>query len=121
MSDEITSRSGTAIYGQLIQIGGLPPRATILMSNGRFLDIDLDRSQVLELARDDRLYQDIAIEGSATWQTGTWEILAFQATRITEYQPHLTSLSETFKALAKASAGRWDGIDAVRYVKELRS
>jgi hypothetical protein len=116
----ITALGDTTIYGRLIRVGGVRPRAMILLPDDSYLYIDLSESMAVELASKERLYRDVGIEGAAKWRVDTWEILEFKARRITAYQPQKTNLVETFEALAEAAGDRWEGVDVEQFVAELR-
>jgi hypothetical protein len=67
------------------------------------------------------LYKDIGLEGTARWRIPGWSLESFSARRLMEYRPDEVSLIETFRQLREASAGRWEGVDPIRYVDDLRS
>ncbi len=116
----VTAQGDTTIYGRLIRVGGVRPRAMITLPDEGYLYIDLTESMAVELASKERLYKDVGIEGTATWRVDTWEIVEFKAKRITVYQPHETNLVKTFEALAEAAGDRWEGVDVDRFIAELR-
>lgn len=116
----VTAQGDTTIYGRLIRVGGVGPRATLLTPDGKHLHVELSESMAVALASSGRLHEDVGIEGGATWRVDTWEILEFRAQRITAYRPDKTNLVETFEALAKAAGDRWEGVDAERFVAGLR-
>jgi hypothetical protein len=116
----VTALGDTTIYGRLIRVGGVRPRAMVMMADESYLFVDLTESMAVELASKERLYKDVGLEGTAKWRVDTWEILEFKAKRITAYQPHKTNLVKTFEALAEAAGDRWEGVDVEQFVAELR-
>ena len=116
----VTAQGDTTIYGRLIRVGGVRPRAMLFTRDEHYHYIELTESMAVELASKERLYQDVGIEGTAKWRVNTWEILEFKAKRITAYQPHKTNLVKTFEALAEAAGNRWEGVDVEQFVAELR-
>jgi hypothetical protein len=74
----------------------------------------------VELASRERLYKDVGIEGEATWNVKSWEMIGFKAKRITKYQPHKTNLVKTFESLAEAAEGRWQDVDIEQFTSEIR-
>jgi hypothetical protein len=110
----------TTIYGKLIRVGGVEPRAMLQMPDRNYIYIALKEEMALSLASKERLYKQVGIEGTATWRVDTMELLDFKAKRITAYQPHNSNLVETFTELAKSAGGRWDELDAEKFVAELR-
>jgi hypothetical protein len=109
----------TIVYGQCIRAGGLnPPRADIRLDRGgAMLRIIVDRQMAKALAA--RLYEDVGIEGLATWETDHWTITKFVATGLTAYQE--TDPVEAFERLSDATRGRWDNVSALKHVDSLRS
>jgi hypothetical protein len=111
------ARGTTTVYGRLLRVGGVKPKAELRIRDGvEALYLDIDESMAKQLAP--RLYEEVGMEGEATWNTITWRIVAFKATRILDFQP--SALTEAFRELAEASGGRWHGIKADEYISELR-
>lgn len=107
----------TSIYGRCIRVGGKTPKAMIELYQGKTLPITLSENMAKELAKS--LYEDVCIEGKAKWYTEDWMIAEFEAVRICEFRA--TDPVTAFKNLAVAAKGNWDGVDAIDYVKALRS
>jgi hypothetical protein len=107
----------TSIYGRCIRVGGLTPKVEIQLYQGGTIFITLSEQMARELARS--LYEDVCIEGIAKWNTDDWTIEEFYGTRVREFRA--TDPVEAFKNLAVAARGKWDGVDAIQYVKGLRS
>jgi len=107
----------TSIYGRCIRVGGIIPKAEIQLYQGGILYITVSEAMAKELARS--LYEDVCIEGRARWKTEDWTIAEFEGRRISEFRA--TDPVTAFQKLGAAAGGRWDGIDAIGYVKALRS
>jgi hypothetical protein len=108
----------TVVFGRCVRVGGAgAPRAEIRLPEGNLLYIDVSEEMAKELAR--RLYDEVCIEGRATWRTTDWTLLDFKAAHVTDYRP--TGLVEAFEQLARAAGGRWNNVRADEYVRELRS
>ncbi len=107
----------TTIYGRCIRVGGLKPKAEIRLFQGKALFIALSEQMAKELAKS--LYEEVCIEGIAKWDTEDWTIKEFQGMRVTKFIA--TDLVTAFKNLAAAAKGKWDGVDAMEYVKALRT
>jgi hypothetical protein len=116
----VVAHGDTTIYGRLIRVGGVRPRAMLMMPDEKYLYIELTESMAVELASKERLYKDVGLEGTAKWRVDTWELLEFKAKRITAYQPGKTNLVETFEKLAQVAGDRWEGVDVEQFVAELR-
>jgi hypothetical protein len=108
----------TTAWGYLLQAGGKKPRVALLFPDGEKVILTADEVIAKELGQ--RLYEDVGIEGVATWSVPGWRMVSFRATRVLDYQPQRTDLVQTFKDLAQASEGRWNDVDAESYVRELR-
>ncbi|MCX5638244.1 MAG: hypothetical protein NTX52_11220 [Planctomycetota bacterium] len=109
----------TSIYGRCIRVGGVRPKAEIqpYLYQGEILYITVSEAMAKELAKS--LYEDVCIEGKAKWNTEDWTIAEFEGRRISEFRA--TDPVTAFQKLGEAAGGRWDGIDAIGYVKALRS
>lgn len=118
LSSAFTVSGMTTAWGYLMRAGGKKPRAALLFPDNRKVTINADEALTKELGA--RLYENVGIEGVATWRVRDWRMLSFRATRVLEYRPQATNLVQTFRDLADASKGRWDDIDAEDYVRELR-
>jgi len=107
----------TTIYGRCIRVGGIKPKAEIRLYQGDVLYIIVSEQMAKELARS--LYEEVCIEGKAKWNTEDWTIEEFEGKRITKFRA--TDAVTAFKKLAEAAKGKWDRVDAIDYVRELRS
>jgi hypothetical protein len=116
----VTAQGDTTIYGRLMRVGGVSPRAMLAMPDGSYLYIDLTETMAVTLASKERLYQDVGIEGTATWRVDTWELMHFKAKRITDYQPHKNNLVRSFESLAEVAGDRWKDIDIEQFIAEMR-
>lgn len=106
----------TTVYGQCLRVGGVHPKAELRLPSGKLMHVDLSEQVAKELAT--RLYEEVALEGAATWDTATWEILEFRVSQVTAFQK--TDPVLAFKELAEAAHGAWDTVDAVDFVHGLR-
>jgi hypothetical protein len=106
----------TTIAGLLLRVGGAKPRAEIRLADGEILYLDVASGMAKQLG--DRLYEEVSIEGDATWTVHDWKMVEFKARRITAYRPG--NLVAAFEQLAEASNGLWDGVDPDEYTRRLR-
>jgi hypothetical protein len=107
----------STVHGRCLRVGGsTKPRAEIRLSNGELLNVDLSEALAKELAP--QLYEEVALEGTATWNPDTWEIESFRVTEVLPYRK--TDPALAFRELAEAAGGRWDEVDPVEYVRSLR-
>jgi hypothetical protein len=108
----------TTLHARCLRVGGVQPRAELrVASRPSLLHADLSEELARELAT--KLYEEVTLEGRATWDADTWEIEAFRVLRVTSYRR--TDPVLAFKELAEAAEGRWDDADAVEYVRSLRA
>lgn len=117
--DRKTARSKTTIYGVCVRVGGETPKASIrLLTTGKQLTIDLTEDLARELGN--RLYDLVGIEGMATVEASTWEMIAFRGVSLTPYRGKKADpLAATLK-VARESGDVWSGVDPVEYVRGLR-
>lgn len=107
----------TVLCGTVELVGGQPPRIYLRLPNQERLRVETDEPFAKLLG--DRLYETVCIEGEGSWKSGSWTVEKFKAQRVTEYTD--TDPLQAFEQLANASKGRWDGVDVVRYLKDIRS
>lgn len=113
-----TAEGTTTLYGRCVRVGGATrPRAEIRVANGQLKNIDLSEGLAKALAK--RLYEEVCIEGQATWRTDTWSLESFIGKRLTEFRS--ADPVDGFRRLATASRGCWDDVDAEEYVRQMRS
>lgn len=115
-----TASSETTVYGRLMRVGGITPKAMLLLPSDKLLYVDISEAIAKELALKDRLYSEVGIEGIATWRIDDWEIIQFRATRVLDYQPEKQNLVNVFESLARVAGNQWEDIDAIEFVNELR-
>jgi hypothetical protein len=112
-----TVQGSTAIFGHCVRVGGAEPKGVVVLQDNSRLVVDLEDTEAAKkLAA--HLYEDVSLEGIATWDSRTWEFIDFRVTRILDYRP--AAAVDAFAELARATGGRWKGIDAGKYVSELR-
>ena len=109
-------RGTTTLFGRCIRVGGVRPRAEISLQRGGTLFIDVSEQLARKLAQ--RLYDQVCLDGEASWDAETWSIQSFRATDVADYRP--VSLASAFQDLTVGSGGVWDGIDVDAYVTECR-
>ena len=111
-------KGSTTLYGHCVRVGGAEPRAEIREKRtGKIRYIDINEEIARQLGRS--LYEDVALEGEATWEPGTWELVEFKATRLTAYRS--TDPVLAFKELAGVAEGHWNEVDVEKYVRDLRA
>ena len=111
------AEGNTTLYGILIRVGGDSPRATLKPAAGNPITVDLTHDQAKDLGR--RLYEEVGLHGDARWNGDTHQLDSFTVRRVLTYEK--TDILAAFQELAEAAEGRWDGIDAAKVVKNLRS
>ena len=116
--DEPCVEGQTTVWGYLEKAGGRKPKAFLHFPDGSKVIVNADEATTKELGG--RLYEDVGIEGVATWRIRDRKLLAFKALRVLEYRPLSMDLVATFEAMRTASRGRWEGVYAAKYVDDLR-
>ncbi len=110
-------RGTSTVYGRLVRVGGESPKAQVKLDSGLMLFVDLDESQACELGH--RLYQEIGLQGEAVWNGETLEMTSFSVRRVLTYRR--SDVVHAFEQLAAAAGRRWEGVNAAKYVRSLRS
>lgn len=109
-------RGTTTLFGRCIRVGGVRPRAEISLEHGGTLFIDVSESLARKLAQ--RLYDQVCLDGEASWDAETWSIQSFKATAMADYAPG--SLVGAFRDLAANAGGAFDGLDVEAFVWQRR-
>lgn len=109
----------TTLYGKCVDVGGdTKITVRLRLESGDYFTAQVNN---LEMGRElgGRLQEWVGLEGEAKWDSETWSMQSFRATRITEY--HDTNPVEAFSKLAATSGNAWDDVDAEEFVRELRA
>ena len=109
-------RGTTTLFGRCIRVGGVRPRAEISLQGGGTLFIDVSEQLARQLAQ--RLYEQVSLDGEASWDAETWSIQSFRATAVTDFRA--VSLASAFHELTVAASDAWNGVDVDAYVAERR-
>ena len=114
-------RGETTIYGTVTRVGGANEEKPTI----QFRTVESDRSiycttnRRTAKAAAKRLYQKIGLIGIAEWDAKTFELRAFDAKEISEYEG--TSLPEAFAAISDTYGDAFDAIDDVAsFAEEVR-
>ncbi len=117
--DRKTTRSKTTIHGVCVRVGGETPKASIrLLTTGKQLTIDLTEDLARGLGN--RLYDVVGIEGVATVEAGTWEIIAFRGESLTPYRGKKADPLAAALKVVRESGNVWAGVNPLDYVRGLR-
>jgi hypothetical protein len=110
-------RGETLVYGRVERVGGVEPKARLRLLNGDSLSCRLSEGLARQLGG--KLYEEVALRGTATWDASDYSLIYFYADELTNYEP--IGLTEAFQEL-KAVAGRYysDIEDVVSYVRDFR-
>jgi len=89
----------TTIYGVCDWIGGNPPKATIrLISPRKQNELSVYLTMPMVESIKEYLYKEVCIEGTAQWNSITWKIEKFTASRVSPGPSR--KYAETFRAFA---------------------
>jgi len=86
------------------------------IQGGKALNLDVTEELAKQLGR--RLYSDVFLHGTASWDASSWELVGFKVESVSDFDR--ISPAETFRELAAKSKNTWDDVDAVEFVKSLR-
>ncbi|MBI5153624.1 hypothetical protein HZA57_00170 [Candidatus Poribacteria bacterium] len=87
-----------------------------LQLGGQLIQAEATEALARELGA--HLYEEVAVEGEATWNARTWEIENFRVLGVHPFAP--SDPVSAFEQLQQASAGTWDRVDAREYVNAVR-
>lgn len=117
---EVTSlvNGETTIYGRLVRIGGVRPKAVIDLDEGSRLSVNVSIGLAQKLAP--YLYREVGIQGRAQWETAGWTMVHFTPDQVISFEPG--EILGAFDELAEASGPEaWKGVaDVVGAIAELR-
>lgn len=109
---------GTDIYGTLLRVGGVSPRAFVELDDGRRISCALQSRQLARRLAP-LLYTIVGLRGTATWFANTWELVTFSAQDVIECANG--DVTDSIRALRAVTGKHWDAIDDVdAYLRELR-
>lgn len=111
----IRIRGRTTVYGKLIRVGGDDPKA-ILRIDERIVNVAISEEQARQLAHS--LYETVGIEGDAEWDKETSQVVQLKATRVLSYRQRRPA--DVFRELSEIAKGAFDGVDAVKFVRQQR-
>lgn len=109
-------RGQTILYGMVERVGGTRPKVWLRLGNGKRLPCKTTQDIARRLGA--RLYAWVGLSGTAVWDTKDLSLLEFRVEAITEYVD--TPVSDAFWELAEVAGSCFDGVDPVRFVRELR-
>lgn len=116
-SSPVMISGSTNILARCLRVGGVTPKAEIrTLKDNKILHVVISEAMAKELAK--RLYDIVLLEGQATWSAETWKIEDFKVTSVQPYRKIPPSIA--FGELRSITDSRWDEVDAVEYVSELR-
>lgn len=108
----------TTLYGQLIRVGGVKPRATLRIAEGEDVFCDVSAEQAHKLAN--KLYHRVSLTGIAIWDIDTYKILSFKMMDFEELED--VPLDKAIKDLADILQTYYEDVnDPVTYIEKLRS
>lgn len=89
----------TTIFGRLVRVGGVEPRARLELTTGEVVSCKV--SHALAKALGSRLYERVGLAGTATWDASDWSLLSFNADELLSYRE--VPLKVGFRELADAA------------------
>jgi hypothetical protein len=107
----------TTLLGRLMRVGGVSPKAELRLPNRPDL-LYVDVTEEMAMALAGRLYQDVSLEGTASWDPDTWRLRSFRVARLLDFAA--ISPAAAFRELAASAGDAWNGVDALAYVRSSR-
>lgn len=108
----------TTLYGTIVRVGGTrKPTIELKTIDEKSIRCDLDRNLAIKAAS--RLYEEVGLEGVATWDAETLELQRFNVIAIMDYQR--VPLTEAFDRLSRSVGDSFARIgDVDEFVKKIR-
>lgn len=119
ISESLLVSGETSITGEVKGVGGATEMRCRLRVpfQERLLYCKVEREEVARKLGD-YLYQDVVVQGTASWYKGTWRMLTMSIRDA--YQPKAGSLAEAVQAIRKAGGKDWDKIgDVASFLDEV--
>lgn len=116
--ETVQIKGETTIYGKVIRVGGVSPKAMIKLTDKQTVYCDIKEDLAKSIGH--KLYSWVGLSGMATWNTEDYSLESFKIDKITEYEdiPITKSISELSSAVGKHLR---DKIDVIKMISELRS
>jgi len=107
----------TTLYGRCLGVWGeRMPRAELQMADGKRMIISLEFRIAKQMAS--YLYDEVQLEGEATWISPAWELKKFHATNL--LPATVVPVDEAFSILRERLGQYWQGVDAELFVNQQR-
>ena len=94
---QVTWVGGSSLFGVVEDVGGVTPRIVLRIPPDERVTCEADEELCKKVGA--RLYEHVVLEGNATWDANTGELLAFQAERLGSYQD--VPIAEAFKVMRR--------------------
>ena len=115
-SPPLTLTGPTTLYGEVREAGGKEPHAELVLPNNQTVRVEGERDTIKKLGA--ALFEPISLNGEATWDAVTGRITKFRVDSWSRFNSE--SLQEGLVELAAVAGNRWEGTEAVKYVRQLR-
>ncbi len=110
----------TVIYGRVVRVGGAEPRVMFEPASGKTLYCRV-KDESLARTIGERLYTWAGLEGTATLDSDSLEVLEFRVEKMTDYEGGL-SLKDAFAELSSVASRYYTDVsNADEYVAGLRN
>lgn len=108
----------TTLLARCLRVGGATsPKAEVrLAKGGPLLHLNLSEGLAKQLGK--RLYEEVLLHGTASWDANSWELVAFRVEKITEFER--IAPSSAFRELSDLAGDTWDKVDVLEFVKSQR-
>ena len=102
----------TTIYGKIERVGGAEPRIVFKDHADNKIYFEVTEDIAKQLAA--KLYEEIALTGTATWDKKTYRVVDFKVTGITDLNKK--SLIETFTEIQDIISNNWEEFDDIETI-----
>lgn len=112
VSELNTIKGETILYGKLQRVGGEVPRVVFKDHTGQNIYFEVTEDVAKQLAP--KLYEEIALTGTARWDKKTFKVLDFKVSGITDLESR--SLTKTFSEISSVIGKYWNEVDDIESV-----
>lgn len=117
--EEVSTAHGTTtLLARCLRVGGATtPKVEVRpVQGGRALNLDVSENMAKKLGH--RLYEEVLLQGRATWEIPSWKMVEFQVQEVADFER--VSPAAAFRELAALAGDTWDGVDALEFVRSQR-
>lgn len=107
------TKGDTRLYGRVLRVGGEEPAVQLRTARGK-MTVQVSAGMAQEAAK--RLYKNVMMVGTATWDNDTLQMTKFEAREMLDFDP--LPLDELVNQARLTFGGLFDEVDLGQFVRE---